>query len=330
MTDKRPSIGLALGAGASRGWAHIGVIRCLEEAGIVPDIVCGTSAGALVGGFYAAGRLDVLESWVRDLTVGRMLSYVNVRRHGALFGRKLLRQLAEHGRNLELNKLRMRFAAVAADLATGREVRIETGPLMKAVAASGACPGLFPPVKIGKRWTVDGALANPVPVSACRALGAQFVIAVDLCGSRQERRASAPAGSSFLNGLSKLGSKRLARAVRLKGLKAQRALRYQAGAPDVVAMAMRSASLIRDLLGRPRTALDEPDTLIAPQPVPMVGPNQAATAIAAGREATERALSARQEKEAPAREPSPPSDDIGRFGRWIRLDGRATPAAAVA
>ena len=228
--------------------------------------ICRTSAGALVGGFYAAGKLDFLEDWVRNLTFGRMLSYVNVRRDRSLFGRKLLRQLAEQGRDLAVNDLAMRFAAVAADLATGREVRIETGSLMKAVAASGACPGLFPPVKIGNRWVVDGALANPLPISACRALGAQLVIGVSLFGSRKGGRASATAASSCLNRLSKLVPKRLARAVRLEGLKTRRAVRFQAGAPDM---------------------------LISPQQVPMVGPNQAATAIEAGREAAERALAAR-------------------------------------
>ncbi len=321
-TSTRPTIGLALGAGASRGWAHIGVIRRLEEAGIFPDVVCGTSAGSVVGGFYAAGELDFLEDWVRNLSFRRMLGYVHVRRDRSLFGRKLLRQLAEQGSHIAVDRMALRFAAIATDLASGREVRIEEGSLMKAVAASSACPGLLPPVKIGNRWLIDGALTNPVPVSTCRALGAQLVIAVDLFGSRRRDLSPPSAGSGRLAMLSKLVPRGLARSLRLKGLRMCRAVRYGAGAPNVLAVAMRSASLLQRLLGRTGGVVGEPDLLIEPELVPMLGRNQAAVAIEAGREAAERALSALQDARfLPAR------DSRGRTGPGCARRGRGRDAA---
>ena len=176
--SRKPRIGLALGAGASHGWAHIGVIRRLEEAGVAPDVICGCSAGALVGAYHAAGKLDILEDWVHNLTVRRTLDYMRVRQGRSLFGEKLLREMSKHFRRLIIEELPIGFAAVATDLETGREITAQTGPLARAVAASGAFPLLFPPVKIDDRWAVDGCLVNPVPVSTCRALGADIVIAV--------------------------------------------------------------------------------------------------------------------------------------------------------
>ena len=230
--NAKPLIGLALRAGASRGWAHIGVIQRLEEAGIVPDIVCGTSSGALVGGFYSAGKLNVLEDWVRGLSLRRLLSFVRVRCACSLFGKSMLRQLATHGRKVTLGELQVRFVAVAVDLASGREVRIERGSLVRAVAASGACPGLFPPIKVDGRWMVDGVLVEPVPVAACRALGADFVIAVNPFGSRREDRGFATVASvcaktlwGAMGVLSRLVPRKVARAMRLKEVKMRRSIR---------------------------------------------------------------------------------------------------------
>ena len=178
---ERPLIGLALGAGAAHGWAHIGAIRCLAEAGIAPDVVCGTSAGALVGGLYAAGKLDVLEDWARGFGLARLADYMTLAPGRSLFGSKrFFRELAGHCRGTDLGELETPFAAVTMELATGREIWLRKGPLLRAVSASIAYPGLFPPVKVDNRWMVDGTLVNPVPVSACRALGAQLVIAVSL------------------------------------------------------------------------------------------------------------------------------------------------------
>jgi NTE family protein len=174
-------IGLALGSGAARGWAHVGVIRALEEAGLAPEVVCGSSSGALVGGLYAAGRLDALEAFGRRLDWRGVMGYFDLSLRGGLIkARKLVDVLTAEIPDCTLEALDRRFAAVATDLLTGHEVWLREGSLFDALRASIALPGLVTPVWIQGRWLVDGGLVNPVPVSVCRALGADSVIAVDL------------------------------------------------------------------------------------------------------------------------------------------------------
>jgi NTE family protein len=177
-------IGLALGSGAARGCAHVGVIRALAELGIRVDIVCGCSIGALVGAAHAAGRLDRLEAWLRKLTRLEMLRYFELGlRAGGLIDRNQFDDfLAEHvcPPDLDIGDLDTTFAAVATDVRSGREAWLQTGLLIDAVRASIALPGLFRPVSSGDHWLVDGGIVNPVPVSLCRALGADTVIAVNL------------------------------------------------------------------------------------------------------------------------------------------------------
>ena len=301
--NAKPLIGLALAAGASRGWAHIGAIQRLEEAGIVPDIVCGSSAGALVGGFYSAGKLNVLEDWVRGLSFQRMLGFLRVRPGYSLFGKSMLRQLAMHGREVTLGELQVRFAAVAADLANGREVRIERVSFTRALAASGACPGLFPPIRVDDRWMVDGALADSLPVAACRALGADFVIAVNLSGSRPDTRAFPTVASKCaktlantvrggMGLLSRLVPRKVTRGVRLEAVKVCRSIRHLEPPPSGLMMVVRTVSLWRRLRRRPGTRVSQPDLLIESPGVPLFGVDQAARAIAAGRQAAEMALRA--------------------------------------
>ena len=179
---RRPVIGLALGGGAARGFAHIGVLRTLIAHGIVPDVVVGTSIGAVVGGAYAAGHLDTLEQWARGLQVRNILGYLDIRLNGSglIGGEKLATRLeAACGRTL-IENLPIKFAAVATEVRTGHEIWLTRGRVVDAMRASYALPGIFSPVLIGDRWLVDGALVNPVPVSAARALGAEIVIAANL------------------------------------------------------------------------------------------------------------------------------------------------------
>lgn len=178
-TDK-PSIGLALGGGAARGLAHIGVLEALSEAGLEPQIVAGTSIGAIAGGFYAAGRLDELHSLARGLTLRQILRYLDVNLSGSslMSGKRLEKTLASHIGDLQIEDLPKKFVAVATELGSGQEVWLTKGSLAAALRASYALPGILKPIRIGGRWLMDGALVNPVPVSAARALGAQFVIAV--------------------------------------------------------------------------------------------------------------------------------------------------------
>src|SRR5690606_22483552 len=175
-------IGLALGAGAARGWAHIGVLRGLLDAGIVPDIVAGTSIGAVVGGCHVAGRLDEVEAFARSLTRRRVFGYLdfNMTGSGLITGQRLRDRLLEHLGDTSIESLDTRFTAVATEIGTGHEIWLSRGRLVDAIRASYALPGIFKPVNVGGRWLFDGALVNPVPVSVCRALGARYVIAVNL------------------------------------------------------------------------------------------------------------------------------------------------------
>ena len=174
-------IGLALGSGSARGWAHIGVIRALADAGIEPDLVCGTSIGALVGAAYVDGDLDRLEAWVRSLSLQTVVGFLDVSLNGGLIkGEKLIEFFRSHFVDRDIRELARPFAAVATDLQRGREVWLREGGVADAVRASIALPGLFTPVQRDGSWLVDGGLVNPVPVSLCRAMGADIVIAVDL------------------------------------------------------------------------------------------------------------------------------------------------------
>lgn len=177
MTKK---LGLVLGSGAARGWAHVGVLRGLEELGLRPDVIAGCSVGALVGGAYLAGALDALEAWARELKpLSALKSFsLAVSRGGFVDAAPAFRAFGDFDRQIE--SLPVKFGAVAADLGTGEEVWLTSGSILEAARASSAIPVIFHAVRREGRWLVDGALANPAPVSLARALGADIVISVDL------------------------------------------------------------------------------------------------------------------------------------------------------
>ena len=179
-------IGLALGSGSSRGWAHIGVIRALAEQGVVPDIICGTSIGALVGAAHVAGNLEKLESWICSLSKFETASFfeLNTSFSGFVNTSRLHSFLNEYvaDERALIEDFPLQFGSVATDLESGREVWFTRGSMLEAVWASISLPGLFPAIRHENRWLVDGGLVNPVPVSVCRALGADVVIAVNLNG----------------------------------------------------------------------------------------------------------------------------------------------------
>ncbi len=181
-TSVRPTIGLALGGGGARGFAHIGVLRTLLAHGIEPDIIVGTSIGAVVGGCQAAGRLDMLEEWCRSLTKRGILGYLDISLTGGglIGGGKLAARLDEKLGDTPIEALPIRFATITTEVGTGHEIWLTRGRLVDAMRASYALPGIFPPVSLDGRWLVDGALVNPVPVSAARVFGARLVIAVNL------------------------------------------------------------------------------------------------------------------------------------------------------
>jgi NTE family protein len=177
-------IGLALGSGASRGWSHIGTIKALLKEGIEPDIVCGTSVGAMIGACYLSGNLQKLEKWVLGSTRTDVYKFFKVKlgQSGFVDSERLRKFLHENvaAPELEIENMPKPFVAIATDLDNGREVWLQKGNLADAVRASMALPGLFPAVRHNDRWLVDGGLVNPVPVSTCRALGADVVIAINL------------------------------------------------------------------------------------------------------------------------------------------------------
>lgn len=178
----KPRIALALGGGAARGWAHIGVLRALDEAGVEVSMIAGTSIGALVGGCYLAGRLDELEAFARSLTMRRIAGLLDFAiGGGGLFGgMRLNNRMQEHLVGVNIEDLERPFVAVAAELNTGHEVWISSGSLITGIRASYALPGIFEPVRCGNRMLLDGALVNPVPVSVCRAHEQPLVVAVNL------------------------------------------------------------------------------------------------------------------------------------------------------
>lgn len=193
MTRGKPRIGLALGSGAARGWSHIGVIQALSRDGINPDIVCGTSIGALVGAACAANDIERLDTWVRGLTWQSVLSLIDFRMDGGLIeGGKLVDFFRARFDDRGIENLPRAFACVATELVSGREIWLREGPVVDAVRASIALPGLFTPAVSDGRLLVDGGLVNPVPVSLCRAMGADVVIAVDLNWDLIERRHRIP------------------------------------------------------------------------------------------------------------------------------------------
>ncbi len=215
-----PRIGLALGSGSARGWAHIGVIEALAEEGVRPDVVCGTSIGALVGAAYATGRLERLEAWARRISwleVTRLMD-LKMAGGGLVEGHRMMRFLRKLQGDPQIQTLDTAFAAVAADLVTGHEIWLREGSMIDAVRASMALPGIFSPVQRGGHRLVDGGLVNPVPVAPCRAPGAEFIIAVnlngELVGRRVERKAKSRAGSRVKSAAKSPGGSRKTRALR--------------------------------------------------------------------------------------------------------------------
>jgi NTE family protein len=294
---ERPTIGLALGGGAARGFAHIGVLRTLLAHNIIPDVVVGTSIGAVVGGCYASHQLDALELWSRQLTKRGILGYLDISFSGAglITGNRLASRLEEAIGDIQIDKLPVRFAAITTEVATGHEIWLTRGRLVEALRASYALPGIFPPVRLGGRWLVDGALVNPVPVSAARALGARLVIAVNLNADTHGR------GSTIASHGTDESDERLRRQLGnpRNGFRSmfgpERALKRQfidAGRPGIPTVMVEAFNIMQDRITRSRLAGDPPDVLISPRlgEVGWFDFHRARDAIEFGEIATKRAL----------------------------------------
>lgn len=261
-------IGLALGGGAARGWAHIGVLRALEKAGIVPDIIAGTSIGAVVGACYIAGHLGDLEDFARGLTRRRVFGYLdfNLTGTGLITGQRLGERLERHLGTQKIEDLDRQFMAVATEIGTGHEVWLSRGSLVEAVRASYALPGVFRPVKIDGRWLFDGALVNPIPVSVCRALGARYVIAVNLNIDISSRGTT-----SNITGLARADPVEEPPPVTGKnGVAVRRLLQRQLfgggdDAPGITTVMVDAFNIVQDRIARSRLAGDPPDCMISPK-----------------------------------------------------------------
>ena len=294
----KPVIGLALGSGAARGFAHIGVLEALEEEGIRPDIVAGCSIGAFVGAAHLKGRLDKLSEWAEALTwrdVVRLLD-ISLSGGGLFAGELIERLMTELGIDGDIEDFDRPFAAIATDYVTGREEWLREGAVGKAVRASISLPGILAPVELDGDWYVDGGLVNPVPVSACRALGANFIIAVNLNGDLVGRRRAPQRPDRNDAWHEELVEQAIAVLPAAWRQGASQAVRdFLAAEPpkpayfDVLA---NSINIMQDRITRSRLAGEPPHVMIAPR-LAALGPfdfDQARLAIEEGRERTREAL----------------------------------------
>jgi len=289
---RRPRIGFVLGSGSARGWAHIGVLRALTEARIKPDFVAGCSIGALVGAAFAMGRLSQLEDWVEDLDWRGVLRLLDLDLRGGLIkGKRVVELFHTHLVECNFSELAVPFAAVATDLASGQEVWLREGRVAEAVRASIAVPGLFQPALREDRYLVDGSVVNPVPVSLCRAMGADIVIAVDLGSdlvgryTREDERA--PAAQSEPRGF-------LARVMRQRGSENGEPAESAPPRPSLLETLMGSINIMQVRIARSRLAGEPPDVLITPRlgHLGLLDYHHGEVAIAEGRDAVERMLPA--------------------------------------
>jgi NTE family protein len=263
-----PKIGLALGSGLARGFAHLGAVRALKRHGIEPTIVSGSSMGALVGGAYLANRLDALEEWAYSLTKIKVLSYLDfkVKSSGLIGGKKLIKLMEETFGDVRVEDLPHPYVAVTADMVTGHEVWLRKGRLVDVMRASFSIPGIFSPVFMNNRWLVDGALVNPVPVSACTASGARMTIAINVSGDiigkakRPDDNIPTVAGFDLLNFE---GPEQVEKAKKT-GI-VQKVFSREAGGPSIFGVMLSSLNIVQDRLARSRLAGDPPDVLIVPR-----------------------------------------------------------------
>ncbi|TGK33382.1 patatin-like phospholipase RssA [Leptospira gomenensis] len=255
-------VGLALGSGSARGWSHIGVIRVLESRGWKPDVICGTSIGSIVGAFYAAGKLDRLEEWVQTLEWKDILGFMDISFGGGLIrGKKLLDFFDREFKELNFDHLEKKFGAVATDIDRGSEIWLREGSLPEAVRASISLPGIFSPVKIGDRWLVDGGLVNPVPVSLCKAMGAEFVIAVDLNQDLLDRKDKDSEDESMTK-----ESDRKSFLSKFWGKDMDENLKKETDEkPGMIEVMSKSINVMQIRITRSRMAGDPPDVTIAPR-----------------------------------------------------------------
>lgn len=288
---RRPKIGFVLGAGSARGWAHIGVLRALTEAGIKPDFVAGCSVGAFVGAAFAAGRLDTLEAWALSLDWRRVLKLADFGLRGGLIkGERVNELFHEQFVECDFSELPMQFAAVATDLHSGQEIWLREGKVSAAIGASIAVPGLFRPVQLEDRYLVDGSVVNPIPVSLCRAMGADIVLAVDLGSDLVGRYARDVDRVPTQTGRRSFLSRVLPR----YNPTSDRQPEPEVAPPSMLETLMGSINIMQLRIARSRLAGEPPDVLLTPRlgHLGLLDYHRAEVAIAEGRDEVTRMLPA--------------------------------------
>lgn len=289
MGNSGLKIGLALGSGAARGWAHVGVLRALAEMGLKPDVIAGTSVGALVGAAYLTNQLEALQEFAQGfgmLDVFKMVDFT-FSRGGLVSVERAYERFRNEFTDVPIESLPIPFAAIATDLKTGKEVWLREGHLLDVVRASAAIPGMFPAVPHQNMWLADGALVNPVPVSLCRALGADIVIAINLNGdlSQMPRLSKAVLGPvnvslpehpvqvvtegnpprQLAKPLAKLAAKLNEVGEQAKQHFNTHFHKPRSAGPGILEVMASSIDIMQDRITRSRLAGEPPDVLITPR-----------------------------------------------------------------
>ena len=286
LDNSNIKVALALGSGSARGWAHIGIVQALVGNGIVPDIICGCSIGSVIGASYAGGKLAKLEAWAKSLSRFEIAKYIELSSYSKGFvNKKRLHKFLNDfvgDDELLIEDLPKPFTTVATDMGTGREVWFSKGSLVKAVWASISVPGVFPPINYKNHWLADGALVNPVPVSVCRAMGADVVIGVNLNGNIIGKHCRKETFWREGDRVSETNSDN----------KGRKLFKKRAKEPGLFESIAGSINIVQDRITRSRLAGDPPDILLTPD-VAQIGLmefHRAEEAIDGGRASVEKEL----------------------------------------
>ena len=290
-------IGVVLGAGAARGWAHIGALHELNALGVRPEVIVGSSIGSLVGGCYAAGKLDMLEAFARSLTRRRVFGFIDFSFAGGglIGGERLRARLEAELGGIRIEDLPIRFAGVATEIAGGHEIWLQRGSLVEAIRASYALPGMFEPVRLEGRWMFDGAIVNPVPVSVARALGAERVIALNISSESVGRGTAIqdpfgrPEPPPVLDEPANDRGGVIARWWRGGAIRSP--IEPEASPPGLMTVMVNAFDILQDRIMRSRLAGDPPDALVQVKvgKIGMFEFHRADELIAIGREAVRKA-----------------------------------------
>ena len=277
MKSGERKIGLALGSGAARGWAHIGVLQALEEENIPIHLIAGASIGSYVGAVYSSGGFDSLKEFALSIDRKKFLSYIDVvfPRSGLINGKNATKLYSMHSNIIRFENLPIPVKMIATDMNTGEKLILEEGNIPEAIRASCSIPGILTPVKIRNRWIIDGGLIDPVPVSVVKSMGAQCVIAVDLnsgvidkqkkkereINNKPNRKQRLAEKSEMINQL----VSKYDQAGKLMRNKLNQWFKQSESSPHIINIIGSSISIMQEQITKKNLEIDSPDILIQPQ-----------------------------------------------------------------